>query len=307
MVSNLLKIILVFELALGAAMATASDRGNGHEGRLARFNSPHEGSRVRTLRDGPDFPEMIVIPSGELMMGSPTDEASRRADEGPRHVVRIGYALAVGKYPVTVAQFARFVTDTHYDAGSTCKTYEGGAWDDHRAGRNWRNPGFSQSNNDPVVCMNFSDAQAYTAWISKKTHRVYRLLSEAEYEYVNRAGTVTPWWWGSDIASNRANCTACGNPVRHDGTIPVGSFAPNAFGLYDTTGNAWSWVADCWQNGYEGAPTDGSAYVGGVCNKHMQRGGAWFYVPGSLRSAIRGSDATELRNYHNGFRIARTL
>lgn len=259
------------------------------------------------LRDGPDFPEMVVMPQGQFTMGSPPQEAHRHSDEGTAHGVTIAYNFAVGKYPVTVAQFARFIRDTHYDAGSTCKTYEGGAWDDHRPGRNWQNPGFAQTVNDPVVCMNFADATAYAAWLSKTTHHAYRLLSEAEYEYVNRAGTVTPWWWGDDIAADRANCMACGNAAPHDGTIPVGHFPPNAFGLYDTTGNAWSWVADCWQEGYDGAPTDGSAFQGGDCTRHAQRGGAWFYIPGSLRSAVRGKDPADLRNYHNGFRVARKL
>lgn len=260
-----------------------------------------------TLRDGRGLPEMVVVPPGEFIMGSPQDEPNRRPDEGPRHRVKIAYAFAVGKYPITLAEFARFVKATHYDAGSTCKTYENGGWDDHRPGRNWRTPGYAQTARDPVVCMNYHDAQAYAAWISRKTGHAYRLLSEAEYEYVNRAGTTSLWWWGNDIGANRTNCSSCGNAEPHNGTIPVGGFPANAFGLYDTSGNAWSWVADCWKPDYIDAPTDGSAYRGGACSEHAERGGAWFYSPGNLRSAIRIKDPSDLRNYHNGFRIARTL
>ena len=240
-------------------------------------------------------------------MGSPPDEPGRRPDEGPQHRVRIARPFAVGKYAVTVGEFTRFVAATHYDAGSTCKTYEGGQWDDHRPGRNWRNPGYAQTPDDPVVCMNFADAQAYAAWLSRKTGHHYRLLTEAEYEYANRAGTTTRWWWGDDIGGNHANCNACGNPVVHNGTVPVGSFPPNPFGLYETSGNAWAWVADCWKPDYVDAPTDGSAYLGGTCDQHAERGGAWYYTSGNLRSAIRIKDPNELRNYHNGIRIARTL
>ena len=259
------------------------------------------------LWDGPDFPELVVIPAGEFTMGSPEAELGRHPDESPLHRVRIGYALAVGEYPVTVGEFARFIADSDYDAGTTCKTYEGGAWDDHRAGRSWRDPGYPQTNDQPVVCVNAGDAQAYVAWISRKTGHAYRLLSEAEYEFANRAGTSTAYWWGDDIHGDHASCDACDNAVRPTATVPVGAFAPNPFGLYDTTGNAWSWVSDCYQPTYDGASMDGSAVTGGECSHHALRGGAWFYIQGSLRSAIRAKDPTTLRNYHNGFRVARVL
>lgn len=257
--------------------------------------------------DAVDLPEMVVVPAGEFTMGSRDDEPHRGLDEGPLHRVRIGYAFAVSKYAVTVAEFARFVASSGYDAGNSCKTYEHGQWDEARAGRNWRNPGYAQSAADPVVCVDWNDANAYAAWATARTGRHYRLLSEAEYEYANRAGTVTAYWWGEAIGGNHAVCDACETTFANTETAPVGSLPPNPFGLYDTTGNAWSWLADCWNPTYEHAPSDGSANLTGDCSQHAERGGAWFYVPGHLRSAIRSKDPARLRNYHNGFRVAFTL
>ena len=125
------------------------------------------------------------------------------------------------------------------------------------------NPGYPQTNDQPVVCVNAGDAQAYVAWISRETGHAYRLLSETEYEFANRAGTSTAYWWGDDIHGDHASCDACGNPIKPAATVPVSGFAPNPFGLYDTTGNAWSWVSDCYQPTYDGAPFDGSAVTGG--------------------------------------------
>lgn len=262
---------------------------------------------LHDLWDGVDFPEMVVVPAGEFTMGSAETEPHRRADEGPRHRVRIGYALAVSKYPVTVAEFARFIAATGHDMGNSCKTFEDGAWDDHRPGRSWRNPGYAQSASDPAICVDWNDAQAYVAWLSKRTGHAYRLLSEAEYEYANRAGTTTAYWWGDTLGSNHAACDACAMAIPDTETVPVGRFAPNPFGLYDTTGNAWSWVSDCWNTGYATAPTDGSPNLRDDCTARAQRGGAWYFIPGNLRSAIRVHDEATLRNYHNAFRLALPL
>ncbi len=262
---------------------------------------------VKSLWDGVDFPELVVVPAGEFTMGSPETEAHRRVDEGPRHRVRIGYALAISRYPVTVAEFARFVAATGHDMGNSCKTFEDGAWDDHRPGRTWRTPGYAQSDSDPAICIDWDDAQAYVAWISKRTGHAYRLLSEAEYEYANRAGTTTAYWWGDALGTNHAACDGCGMAIAGTETSPVGRFAPNPFGLYDTTGNAWSWVSDCWNTGYATAPADGSPNLSGDCTAHAQRGGAWYYIPGNLRSAIRVHDEATLRNYHNTFRVSLVL
>lgn len=277
--------------------------------------------KSRALWDGPDLPEMVVVPAGEFTMGSPDAEAGHQTSESPRHRVRIAHAFAVGKYLVTVGEFARFVAATHYDAGDQCLTMEGGGLDS-RKGRDWRHVGFEQTDQHPVLCMSYGDAEAYIAWLSKMTGHAYRLLSEAEAEYVNRAGTTTAYWWGDDPAAacayaNGADLDAkaqlpqlSANTACHDGyvfTSPVGRFRPNPFGLYDTTGDAWSWTADCANDSYVGAPTDGSANLGGDCGQHILRGGSKLNDPTYLRAARRIWHLNDVRSFNHGLRVARTL
>jgi formylglycine-generating enzyme required for sulfatase activity len=271
------------------------------------------------LWDGADDPDMIVVPAGEFSMGSKVGEYDHRSWETPRHRVRLGYSFAVGKGPVTVGEFARFVADTGYDAGDQCFTSEGDP--QPRMGRNWRSPSFDQTGEQPAGCLNYADAQAYIAWLSKKTGHAYRLLSEAEAEYVNRAGSTTVFWWGDDPTeacafANGADADALAhfpqltaNTCR-DGYVfasPIGRFKPNAFGLYDTTGNVWSWLADCWNETYDGAPTDGSANLAGDCSQRLMRGGSWSARPALLRSALRIRYPVAVRVDDHGFRVARTL
>jgi formylglycine-generating enzyme required for sulfatase activity len=271
------------------------------------------------LWDGADFPQMIVVPAGEYAMGSAASEVNHQTYEGPRHRVRIGYSFAVGKYPITVGEFAVFVADTHYDAGDQCFTTEEG--DQPRRGRDWRNPSFAQTPTHPAVCLNWNDAQAYVAWLSRKTGHAYRLLSEAEYEYINRAGSTTVYWWGDDPAAACAYANGADLDTKarfpqmttntcHDGyvfTSPVGSFKPNPFGLYDTTGNAWSWLSDCWNDSYVGAPTDGSANMSGDCTQRLLRRGSWSARPTILRSAERIRYPVDVRIDDHGFRVARSF
>jgi len=272
------------------------------------------------LWDGADLPPMIVVPAGEYTMGSAASEPGRQADEGPRHRARIAHAFAVSEYPVTVGEFARFVAETRHDAGNSCLTVEGGVWDVH-LGRNWRDPGFAQTNDSPAVCVNWNDAQAYTAWLSRRTGHAYRLLTEAEYEYANRAGSMTAYWWGDDPLAACAHANGGdldlkaafaerGANACHDGyvfTSPVGAFGPNPFGLYDTTGNAWSWLQDCWNDSYAGATMDGSANLGGDCEKRAHRGGSWRAPAPALRSAWRVGVQADFRGHGDDFRVARTL
>ncbi|MEY4680681.1 MAG: hypothetical protein RLZZ276_2330, partial [Pseudomonadota bacterium] len=157
----------------------------------------------------------------------------------------------------------------------------------------------------PVMNVNWDDAQQYVAWLSRKTGKAYRLLSEAEWEYAAQAGIgreakVTP-------GAGEANCDGCGS--RWDGkqTAPVGSFAANAFGLHDMLGNVWEWTADCWNDSHAGAPADGSARQGGDCSRRVLRGGSWNYGPELTRSADRGWGTSGLRSGYVGFRVARTL
>jgi formylglycine-generating enzyme required for sulfatase activity len=223
----------------------------------------------QTFRDCADCPEMVVIPAGRFTMGSPASEAGRSDDEGPQHSVNVK-SIAMGKTHITRGQFAAFVNATRYDAGNECHTFEGGKWE-QRAGRNWRNPGYPQTDNHLVVCINWNDAKAYTQWLSQKTGKNYRLPSEAEWEYAARAGTTTARFWGDnpDQACGYANLAdetakaqipgASSWSVHNctDGyayTAAAASFKPNAFGLYDMIGNAWQWTEDCWHDNYNGAP-----------------------------------------------------
>jgi formylglycine-generating enzyme required for sulfatase activity len=144
---------------------------------------------------------MVVVPAGAFTMGSPASEQGRNDDEGPQHVVTIGKAFAVGKLHVTVEQFDAFVRETRYEASSKCWTFEGGKWEE-RAGRSWRNPGFTQGRTHPLVCVSWNDAKAYVDWTAKKTGKPYRLLTEAEWEYAARGqtspGTYPRFWFGND-------------------------------------------------------------------------------------------------------------
>ncbi len=160
----------------------------------------------------------------------------------------------------------------------------------------------------------WDDAKAYVRWLSGKTRQEYRLLSEAEWEYVARAGTSTPFSTGSTISPDQANYNgnyAYGSGrkgVYRERTVPVGSFSSNAFGLHDVHGNVWEWTEDCWHDGYHGAPGNGGAWTtGGECDKRVLRGGAWNSSPTVLRSAYRGRDSSDNRDSYDGFRVARTL
>jgi len=279
---------------------------------LERRTAGHPVSVWRTaatpveLWDEADTPEMIVIPPGEFMMGSPDSEAHHNANEEPLHLVRIGYAMAVSKYPVTVGEWARFVGATHYEAGDSCFTREAGSLRE-RDGRNWRKVGYALTPDSPVVCVSWNDAQAYVQWLSTTTGHHYRLLSEAEYEYVNRAGAASAYPWGDEVGAGHANCSLCGSAWDNQSTSPVGSFAPNAFGLYDTAGGVWSWVQDCANDSYASTPWNGSAAERGDCDLKGLRGGSWNVNPSDLRAAFRVRDEPGHRNSYYGFRVARTL
>jgi formylglycine-generating enzyme required for sulfatase activity len=167
--------------------------------------------------------------------------------------------------------------------------------------------------NRPVINLTWEDAQRYTAWLSRITGKAYRLLTEAEYEYATRAETQTTYPWGDDIklkGEAMANCKGCGGEWDGRETAPVGSFAPNKFGLYDVVGNVSEFVQDCWHNDYRGAPIDGSAWVEARCDisiGHVNRGGGLWSNPDQLRSAYRNSNDGANNNSNTGFRVARTL
>jgi formylglycine-generating enzyme required for sulfatase activity len=255
------------------------------------------------FRECENCPEMVVVPAGSFTMGSPEWEKDRTADEGPQHIVTIRKAFAVGKLHVTVDQFAVFVHETAYEPSRSC---------------HWSNPGFAQEGSHPVVCMSWDDANAYANWLAEKTGRPYRLLSEAEWEYAAR-GEISPgayrrFWFGNDerelcrygnFADQKHGVASASCNDGYDRTSPAGHYAPNDFGLHDMAGNAWQWTADCYHNTYNGAPTDGSAWTGGICNGRVVRGGSWNDGPWVLPAARRRWYTVELPIV--GFRLARTL
>ncbi len=228
-----------------------------------------------TLTSGEPGPEMVVVPAGTFRMGCLSAEGCSEY-ELPVREVTIDQPFAVSKYVVTLAEF--------------------------RVARGRAGEGYEFES--PASWVSWADARAYTERLSEETGEEYRLLSEAEWEYVARAGSTTPYPWGDELGSNRANCWACGDEFEF--AAPVGRFPPNAWGLHDAVGNGWEWVEDCWNDTHEGAPSDASARLEGDCSDHVIRGGSWRDGPRELRSAFR----RPLENPHfkgGNFRVARVL
>ena len=240
-----------------------------------------------TFQDCAECPKMVVVPSGRFTMGSSRSEGGDD-DERPMRRVRIAYRFAVGVYEVTFAEWYACV-----DAGG-CGNY---IPDDEGWGRG----------NRPVVNVSWGDAQSYVRWLSAQTGKTYRLLSESEWEYVARAGTETAYSWGDSIGVNRANCDGCGSAWDGKMTAPVGSFATNAWGVYDMHGNVWEWVQDCWNDSYVGAPSDGSAWESETCDWRVYRSGPWHRGPSYSRSAARSTLSADGRIWVIGFRVARSF
>jgi formylglycine-generating enzyme required for sulfatase activity len=160
----------------------------------------------------------------------------------------------------------------------------------------------------PVINVSWEEAKQYARWLSRVTGKEYRLLTEPEWEYAARAGSITPYYWGDDAGKNHANCDGCGSQWDNKQTALVGSFKPNAFGLYDMAGNASEWVEDVWHDNYNGAPTDGSAWLqGSDASRRVVRGGSWGNSPQILRAASRTWNLTGNWEVNLGFRVARTL
>jgi formylglycine-generating enzyme required for sulfatase activity len=239
------------------------------------------------FRDAADSPEMVVMPAGSFLMGSPESEPSRSDDEGPQHKVTIARPFAVGRYAVTFDEWDRCV-----DAGGSQHQPCDFGW-----GRGIR----------PVIDVNWDDAQAYVAWLAEKTGKDYRLLSEAEWEYAARAGTTTAYPWADEPGTGHANLDGSGSEWSGSQTSPVGRFAPNGFGLYDMIGNVLEWTQDCWNESYSGAPADGSPWEKGDCGRRVVRGGSWYISLEIARAAYRNMNGPAIRDINLGFRLARTL
>ena len=239
----------------------------------------------RSFRDCTDCPEIVVVPAGRFWMGCEPDRGFSEYVQ-PAHEVRFARRFALSRHETTFAQWDACV------AGGGCDGYRP---EDHGMGRgDW-----------PVINVNWRDARNYASWLSEKTGKSYRLPSEAEWEYAARAGSTTRYSWGDDVGRNRANFDLA-ERERH-WALPVGSFAPNAFGLHDMHGNVMEWVEDCWNYTYDGVPSNGSAWLSGDCVVRVTRGGAWDKGPHSLRSASRNRGGAGLRNPDMGFRVALTL
>lgn len=301
----------------------------------------HNARVYASYRPGQDFsdsfvdlgghgPTMVVIPTGSFMMGSPDSASGHEANESPRHRVTISLGFAVSRTEITVAQFREFVRNSGYQPDSVSlhgsNVYDGqrgtmrddsdATWKDNYAGRRSRS-------NHPVVNVSWRDARAYVKWLSRHTGKTYRLLSEAEYEYVMRGGTDTPYWWGTGTPTHEVENLAGSrdrSPLRRSwtnafrnyrdgywGDAPAGHFQPNPFGLFDIDGNVSEWVEDCWHDNYIRAPLDGGAWVNPGCSLRMIRGASWGSSPTQARSAFRLAAGPKTRSGRVGFRIARQL
>jgi formylglycine-generating enzyme required for sulfatase activity len=239
------------------------------------------------LKRGTEGPEMVVIPAGRFRMGD--IQSKRGDDERPVREVTIQRSFAMGRYEVTFDQYDEFVKATGRKLP-----------DDEGLGRG----------SQPVIRVSWNDAVAYAAWLSGQAGKRYRLPTEAEWEYAARAGTETTYWWGNDIKQGLANCRTCGSKWDGKSTAPVGSFKPNAFGLFDTSGNVSEWVQDCRHENYQGAPSDGSAWEekdGGHCGVRGIRGGMWLWAHNNVRSSVRFWNRPSFSGRALGFRLVREI
>jgi formylglycine-generating enzyme required for sulfatase activity len=274
---------------------------------------------------------MLVVPAGKFDMGAADGEQERfevpanlAGFEQPRHEVTIGKPFALAKFEVTRGEFAAFVKATNFHIAPGCVAPGEAVLGRRNAELSWQNPGFPQTDRDPVVCVNGPDINAYLGWLQKTTGKPYRLASEAEFEYAVRGGTTTPFYWGADAdkvceyenigdqsaAEGFRQVGFAAMPCR-DGfvqTAPVGSFKPNPFGLYDMLGNVWEITADCWAGNYVGAPNDGSARTGSDCGMHAARKGSFGNGrPAFFRAAHRFSEPVGIKRNRSGFRVALSL
>jgi formylglycine-generating enzyme required for sulfatase activity len=259
-----------------------------------RLAAPPVISRVpgalTAFRDCADCPQMVVIPAGEFTMGSPPSEQQAEL----QHRVTIAAPFAVSKFEITFDEWAACVKN------GGCDGYRP---DDHGWGGGKR----------PVINLSWENAKAYVNWLSRKTGKPYRLLSEAEWEYAARAGTTTPFAFGDTLSPSQANYDGSADgsgpsQANRQKTMPVGSFPANQFGLHDMHGNAWEWVEDCWHDDYTAeAPTDGSAWLKDNCEGHVGRGGSWEDSQGELRSSARTAGFKDEFAPTDGLRIARGL
>ncbi|MGN6520988.1 MAG: SUMF1/EgtB/PvdO family nonheme iron enzyme [Dokdonella sp.] len=298
--------------------------------RLYASLAPGEVIRDRFLDVAGSAPALVVVPTGEFVMGSPADESGHQDSEEPQRRVRIAVGFALGQSEVTVGQFREFVAATKYvsDAeklGSAAVYEESSGRIADRRGMSWRNDyrGERASDGLPVINVSWNDASAYLEWLSARTGKRYRLPTEAEFEYAERAGSAGRYSWGDgDPDRVVANVTGEGDrspskrswtsafPHYSDGywgPAPARSFAANRYGLFDMEGNVSEWVEDCWHDNYTRAPRDSTAWVNPGCERRVVRGGSWGSDPDQVRSAFRIAARIDTRSARVGFRVARDL
>lgn len=272
------------------------------------------------FKDCATCPSLVVIPAGHFSQGTPTVTDASLFNEAPERVVNIDYSFAVSRYEVTRQQYEEFISEAGYLTGG-CAVYSG-QWQ-HSTNMSWQNPGYEQDGNHPAVCISWEDAVAYTDWLSQKTAQTYRLLSASEWEYIARdaARNNTNTTHASDTQNvcdegNVADLEAvkkypgwkvsnCTDNFVH--SAPVGTFKANGFGVFDLKGNVFEWVEDCWNYNYVDAPTDGSAWTSGDCQRRVLRGGSWFSQENFSRPTFRNSFKKHHRSSSFGFRVARQI
>jgi formylglycine-generating enzyme required for sulfatase activity/DNA-binding SARP family transcriptional activator len=274
----------------------------------------------RIFKDCDICPEMMELPVGEFVMGSPQDERGRDQTEGPQRRVVIAKRIALGRFEVTVDQFAAFVAETGLSLGNDCDAIDLNTAHLGPPDYSFGEPGFEFTGSHPAVCVNWHEAQAYVAWLGRRTGKAYRLPSETEWEYAARAGTTTAYSFGSDenrvcqygrfadLNSRFRWKSGCRSDTTTYGPIQVGVLKANAWGLFDMHGNVWEWAEDCWTADAREIPTDGSAFRRpGYCEVGVLRGGGWTSQSIGVRSARRIPWTAASRFYANGLRVALSL
>jgi formylglycine-generating enzyme required for sulfatase activity len=282
-----------------------------------------QGEPLSVFQDCETCPEMVVLPAGDFMMGSPASELGRVDVEGLPRRVAIPKRIAIGRFEVTVEQISIFMTETGMSIGGSCRRLV----NPERSPPTWsapdvslEHPGFEITASHPAVCISWHEAQSYVAWLQRRTGKPYRLPTEAEWEYAARAGTTTRYSAGNDetalcayarfadLGSQFGWRDACHSELAAYGAAPVGSFKPNPWGVFDMHGNAWEWVEDCWTPNPLEVPVDGSAFTRpGNCEIGVMRGGSFTSSSLMVRSSIRSPMRTAQHYFNLGLRVALTL
>jgi len=291
-------------------------------GSTASLTGPHIGS-LPSFKDCSACPDMIVLPTGEFMMGSPANENGHTDVEGVPRRVTVSKRIAIGKLEVTVEQISAFVAETGMNVGGSCQAISDpsrtvATWGDRSV--SMLSPGYNVTPSHPAVCISWHEAQSYVAWLQRRTGKPYRLPTEAEWEYAARAGTTTRYSFGNDetslcdyarfadLGSQFGWGDGCRSNVASYGATRVGTLKPNPWGIFDMHGNAWEWVEDCWTSTSQEMPSDGSAFSRpGSCEIGVIRGGSFAAGSRRVRSAIRSPVRTTKHFFHIGLRVALSL